>query len=123
MTLFAALALALAAIGLYGVMSYLVTARTREFGVRMALGASQSAVMRLVVGQGLLTVAVGLTVGLALAVVATRLLAGFLFGVRPLDPLTFGAVPGVLLLVGLTACWLPARRATKVDPMAALRAE
>jgi putative ABC transport system permease protein len=123
MTVFAALALVLAAVGLYGVMSYVVTARTREFGVRMALGAPQAAVIRLVMGQGLLTVLGGLAVGLAGAVAATRLLAGLLFGVRPLDPLTFGAVPAVLLLVALVACWLPARRATKVDPMAALRTD
>jgi predicted permease len=123
MALFAGLALVLAAVGLYGVMSYVVTARTREFGVRMALGASRSAVMRLVVMQGLFTVAAGLAAGLLAAVATTRVIAGFLFGVSPLDPATFGAVPAVLLLVALAACWVPARRATKVDPMAALRTD
>jgi putative ABC transport system permease protein len=123
MTVFAGLALTLAAVGLYGVMSYVVTARTREFGVRMALGAPRAAVIQLVMRQGLLTVLVGLAVGLAGAVVATRLLAGLLFGVKPLDPLTFGAVPAVLLLVALVACWLPARRATQVDPISALRTD
>jgi putative ABC transport system permease protein len=123
MTTFAALALVLAAVGLYGVMSYVVTARTREFGVRMALGAPQAAVIRLVMRQGLVTVLSGLAIGLVGAAAATRLLAGLLFGVRPLDALTFGAVPAVLLGVALVACWLPARRATRVDPMAALRTD
>jgi putative ABC transport system permease protein len=123
MSVFAGLALALAAVGLYGVMSYVVTARTREFGVRMALGAPRAAVMRLVVRQGLGTVLVGLALGLIAALAATRLLVGLLFGVKPLDPLTFGAVPAVLLAVALFACWLPARRATRVDPMAALRTD
>jgi putative ABC transport system permease protein len=123
MSAFAALAVLLAAVGVYGVMSHLVTARTREFGVRMALGAPRGAVLRLVVGQGLATTGVGLAVGLAVAAATTRLLSGLLFGVRPLDPLTFSAVPAVLLIVGVVACWLPARRATRVDPMAALRTD
>jgi predicted permease len=123
MTAFATLALVLAAVGLYGVMSYIVTARTREFGVRMALGAPRGSVLRLVVRQGVGTVAIGLTLGLIVAALTTRLLAGLLFGVRALDPLTFGAVPAVLLLVALAACWLPARRATKVDPISALRTD
>ncbi|MFN2564853.1 MAG: FtsX-like permease family protein, partial [Gemmatimonadaceae bacterium] len=123
MTAFATLALVLAAVGVYGVMSYVVTARTREFGVRMALGAPRGAVLRLVVRQGLVTAATGLALGLAAAAAATRFLSGFLFGVRPLDPLTFGAVPALLLLVALVACWLPARRATRVDPMSALRTD
>jgi ABC-type antimicrobial peptide transport system permease subunit len=123
MTAFAALALLLAAVGVYGVMSYVVTARTREFGVRMALGAPRGAVLRLVVRQGLATAVAGLAVGLLAAAAATRVLAGSLVGVRPLDPLTFGAVPAVLLLVAMAACWLPARRATRVDPISALRAD
>jgi putative ABC transport system permease protein len=108
---------------LYGVMSYVVTSRTREFGVRMALGAPRAAVVRLVMRQGLLTVLVGLAIGLLGAVAVTRLLATLLFGVTPLDPLTFGAVPAVLLVVALAACWMPARRATRVEPMAALRTD
>jgi predicted permease len=123
MTVFAAIALVLAAVGLYGVMSYVVTARTREFGVRMALGAPRSAVTRLVMRQGLGTVLVGLTLGLAGAIAASQLLTGLLFGVKPLDPLTFGAVPAVLLAVAIAACWIPARRATRVDPLAALRTD
>ena len=123
MIVFASLALALAAIGLYGVMSFLVTTRTREFGVRMALGAPRRAVMGLVVRQGLLTMVTGLALGLAGAAATTRLLAGFLSGVRPLDPLTFAAAPAMLLGVALVACWLPARRATRVDPITALRTD
>jgi putative ABC transport system permease protein len=123
MTTFAVLALVLAAVGVYGVMSYIVTARTREFGVRLALGAPRAAVLRLVVRQGVGTVAIGLALGLTVAALATRLLVGLLFGVRALDPLTFGSVPAVLLLVALSACWLPARRATKVDPISALRSD
>jgi ABC-type antimicrobial peptide transport system permease subunit len=123
MTVFAMLALLLAAVGVYGVMSFVVTARTREFGVRMALGAPQSAVLQLVVRQGLATVAVGLALGIVGAAWATRALVGFLVGVRPLDPLTFAAVPAVLLAVALLACWLPAQRATRVDPISALRTD
>jgi ABC-type antimicrobial peptide transport system permease subunit len=89
----------------------------------MALGAPRAAVMRLVVRQGLFTVFAGLLAGLVAAVAASQLLTKFLFGVKPLDPLTFGAVPAVLLMVALLACWLPARRATKVDPISALRAD
>jgi predicted permease len=116
-------ALVLSAMGVYAVMAYSVSQRTQEFGLRIALGASPRDVLRLVIGQGLELALGGVAAGLALAVAMTRLMAGFLYGVSPFDPLTFIAVPSFLALVALLACYMPARKATKVAPMVALRSE
>lgn len=121
--LFALLALGLAGLGIYGVLSYKVERRTGELGIRMALGAKPAQILRTVLGEGLLLAAIGLTIGIAGAFTLTRTLASFLFGVTPTDPLTFSAVAFALAAVALIASYLPARRATRVDPMIALRYE
>jgi putative ABC transport system permease protein len=120
---FAGLALALTAIGVYGLLAFSVARRTNEFGIRMALGASRMEVLRLVLGQGAMLIAVGLALGLAGSLALTRFLASLLYGVKPGDPISFAAVAIILLAVGLAASYLPARRATRVDPMVALRYE
>jgi ABC-type antimicrobial peptide transport system permease subunit len=121
--IFAALALVLACVGIYGVISYLAGQRTHEIGIRMALGAQRASVLRLVVGEGARMALIGVALGTAAALGLTRLMANQLFGVSPHDPLTFAGVALLLAMVALGACYLPARRAMRTDPMAALRQE
>jgi predicted permease len=121
--LFAGLALLLAAIGSYGVLAYMVTERRREIGIRMALGADRASVLRMVLGEGLRLTVVGVAFGLAVAFAINRVLASLLFGVKPGDPMTVGAVVALMAAVAILACYLPARSATRVDPMIVLREE
>jgi putative ABC transport system permease protein len=123
LTAFAGVALVLATVGLYGVMAYLVTQRTHEIGLRMALGAPRANVFRLIVGQGLLLTVLGLVIGLAGALALTRLMSAMLYETSATDPLTFASIPIALAAVSLFASYLPARRAMKVDPIVALRYE
>jgi putative ABC transport system permease protein len=120
---FGVLALLLAVIGLYGVKSYIVAQRTREIGIRMALGADRRTLLRLVIRQGVVLTATGVLLGLALGAAAAQLLRSLLFGVSALDPIAFGGAAALFAIVSMAASYLPARRATRVDPMRALRAE
>ncbi len=121
--LFAAVALILAAVGVYGVFAYMVAARSRELGIRLALGAAPGGVLRLVLGQGLRLAVVGIALGLAGAVAVGRLLQGLLWEISATDPPTLAGVTFVLLATAVVACLVPARRAARVDPMVALRDE
>jgi putative ABC transport system permease protein len=120
---FAMSALLLAALGVYGVVSQSVMQRTKEIGIRLALGAPRARLWITIARHGLTPVIAGLAVGMAAAMVTTRSIAGLLFGVPSTDPVTYGAVAGVLVLAGLLACWIPARRAARIDPLEALRQE
>ena len=122
-SLFAVVALCLASIGLYGIVSYAVARRSREIGIRMSLGAEPGRVVREIVREGMILALVGAGVGLALAFAGAQVLRSLLFGVGAIDPMTFGAVPAVLLAVALGASYLPARRASRIDPVRALKAE
>jgi len=119
----AGVALLLGAIGIYGVISYMVSLRTREIGVRMALGAQRQQVRGMVVRQGLVLALIGVGIGLAGALALSRLISSLLYGIAPHDPLTLGAVTGALLGVAALASWLPAMRAARIDPIEALRSE
>ncbi len=122
-SLFSLVALIMSAAGIYGVMAYFVAMRTREIGIRLALGAQRHDVLKLVLRTGMILAVTGLTLGLASAFALSRLMSTLLFEVAPTDPVTFVAVAAFLILVALLACYIPARRAMKVDPLVALRNE
>ena len=123
LTSFAVIAFALAALGIYGVISYGVTQRTRELGIRIALGADPRDVMKLVLGRGMLLTLIGVSIGLAGSLALTRLMSDLLFGIKATDPATFALAALLIAGVALAACYIPARRATRVDPTVALRHE
>jgi len=123
LAVFAGVALLLASIGIYGVVSFLVGQRTHEIGVRMALGAKPRDVLAMVLGRGAKLTMIGTGIGIIAALMLTRLMKSLLFGISTADPITFGAVSLLLIFVGLAACYIPARRAMRVDPMVALRYE
>jgi len=123
LSLFAGVALLLAALGIYGVLAYFVSQRSRELGIRLALGAKPEALFRMVVGQGMRPVGIGAVLGLAGAVTVTRLMQSLLFGVTPVDPAAYAVATATLAVIALAACAVPALRATRVDPLVALRDE
>jgi putative ABC transport system permease protein len=123
LAIFASLALILASVGIYGVMAYSVTQRTHEIGIRVALGAQSSQVIKLIIGRGMSLVLVGVMIGLAGALWLTRVMTSLLYGVSATDPTTFAVVAALLVAVALMASYIPARRATKIDPMVSLRCE
>ena len=121
--LFALTALLLASLGIYGVISYLVTERTREIGIRLALGAQKRNILRVILQQGLRLAVAGAAIGIVCAAIVSHLMATLLYEVKPTDPLSFAGVAALFVFVALLACYLPARRAMKIDPMVALRHE
>jgi ABC-type antimicrobial peptide transport system permease subunit len=123
LVVFASLALTLAGIGIYGVLAHAVTERAHEIGLRLALGAQRADVLRMIVRQGMSVTAIGIAAGVGAALVLARLMSSLLFGISTADPLTFAAIPLLLAAVALLACYVPARRATRVDPMITLRNE